>query len=197
MWSGDTAVALQAKILIMGLLPLPSVEPESISSQRYMIIKVGHEVTSPSVLDLGAYTKASSVYVALVSLGPSPQRGAQPPEKASSRPLFFQPLSVCRQKEGREGGRVQDRLCWGKADLQVGCSRGWPLWKCIGPFGVRPSCCRELCFGVYNWSLKSDDAFDVVPYQQCALIVPEWLAWIHVRSWWGRKSCLNLDGLGF
>lgn len=68
-----------------------------------MIIRVGHEVTSPSVLDLGAYTEASSVYVALVSPGPSPQRGAQPPEKASSRPLFFQP--VCLQAEGGEGGR--------------------------------------------------------------------------------------------
>lgn len=46
----------------MGLLPLTSAEPESVSSSFYTAIRVGPEVSPPSILNLGAYTKASHVY---------------------------------------------------------------------------------------------------------------------------------------
>lgn len=53
--------------LRMGLLPLTSVEPESIFSSFYMIIWIGHEGRPPSVLNLGAYAKANYVQVAVVT----------------------------------------------------------------------------------------------------------------------------------
>lgn len=58
---------LQAKMLRMGLLLLTSVEPGSIFSSLYIIIKVGHETSPPSVLKLGASSKASQVSVAFVT----------------------------------------------------------------------------------------------------------------------------------
>lgn len=51
----------------MGLLT--SVGPENISSSFYMVIRVGHEVSPPFVLNLGAYATANHVYVALVTPG--------------------------------------------------------------------------------------------------------------------------------
>lgn len=90
----------------MGLLPLASVQPESISSSFFMEIEVGHEVSAPSLFSLGA-TKANLVEVALLLQGciPDVQGGVQLPEELVSR--LYQPCYVFAGM--REGVRTKNR----------------------------------------------------------------------------------------
>lgn len=159
----------------MGLLPLTSVEPESISSPFHMIIRAGYKVSALSVLNLGAYNKANCVFVALITLEcmyPRCQHREGSAQRIGSRQLFLNPcldLQTGARGEGKGAGSWGRLTCrWLQhVDLSGSVSR---------PFGVRQAA-GETVFWVYNWSQESGSAFGVVLYYQCCVqIVAEWLA---------------------
>lgn len=129
----------------MGLLPLTSVEPESISSPFHMIIRAGYKVSALSVLNLGAYNKANCVFVALITLEcmyPRCQHREGSAQRIGSRQLFLNPcldLQTGARGEGKGAGS------WGRLTCRW-LQPGWPVWERVQTFWGQAGCWRD-CFG--------------------------------------------------
>lgn len=148
----------------MGLLPLASVEPENISSSFYMEIEVGHEVSPPSLFNLGA-TKADHVDVALITPEGAELclrcagRGSAARGMGQQATVLSTLVCFCRQERRSQDQEWLGLNCeWASSETDLSGNRSHhsgPHWMATDDVVVQHT---DTDFFIYSLSYKSFDA---------------------------------------